>query len=272
MGSNDVPPPHVPAHVVPMCNLFLQAGGGLWTLSYILMVRESFKSRSYGMPLFAVALNFAWETVYALYVAESPLEKSVFSIWMVLDCGMVYGMMKFAKHEWKHAPSVANNIVPIFAVMTLVATAGHWTFAKWWIDNDMGRREGKFYRGVVGPDTTELGYWSAMVCQVYLSSSSLCQLVVRQHSGGVSWSIWGSRALGSVLGFYMVYGWEWYFWTEAHEYFMSPFGMFLWVTCLVSDCVYPFALWKIQKTEVLLADGRKVAANSVEANVMVKSD
>ncbi|KAK3996555.1 hypothetical protein QBC44DRAFT_365216 [Cladorrhinum sp. PSN332] len=74
--------------------------------------------------------------------------------------------------------------------MTLAATAAHWTFAEWWIANDIGKREGKFYRGAVGLDTTELGYWSAMLCQVYLSASSLCQLVVRQHSGGVSWSIW----------------------------------------------------------------------------------
>lgn len=190
MGSNDIPPPHVPAHVVPVCNLLLQIGGSLWTVCYGLFVWESFKSQSYGMPLLAVSLNFAWEVVYALYVAESPLEKLIFTIWLVLDCGMVFGMMKFAKYEWKHAPLVGRNIVAIFTAMALVAIAGHWTFAEWWIQNDIGKREGKYYRGVIGPDTTELGFWSAVFCQLYLSAASLCQLVVRQHSGGVSWSIW----------------------------------------------------------------------------------
>jgi len=154
------------------------------------MVHESFKTKSYGMPLFALALNFGWEVVYALYVAESPLERVIFDVWMVLDCGMVFGMMRFARYEWRDAPVVARNIVGVFVGMTVVAVAGHGTFAYWWIENEVGKREGKFYRGVVGADTTELGFWSAVVCQVYLSAASLCQLVVRQHSGGVSWGIW----------------------------------------------------------------------------------
>jgi hypothetical protein len=44
------------------------------------------------MPLFALALNFAWEV--ALYVAESPLEQFVFTIWLFIDCGMVYATVQ----------------------------------------------------------------------------------------------------------------------------------------------------------------------------------
>lgn len=190
MGSNDVPPPHVPAHVIPTCNLLLQTGGVLWTICYVLHVYESFRSQSYGMPLFVLCLNLSWELVYAFYVAESPLERFVFTLWLLIDTGIVYGVIKYAKYEWTHSPIVARNIGTIIVVMLTGATLGHWTFAKWWIDNDMGKRDGKFYRGVIGPDTTELGFWSAAVSQLYLSAASLCQLVVRQHSGGVSWTIW----------------------------------------------------------------------------------
>jgi hypothetical protein len=142
------------------------------------------------MPLFALALNFSWEVVYALVVAESPLEKLVFTLWLVIDCGMVFGMIKYAKYEWTQSPVVARHFGIIFVTMTMFTAFGHWSFAKWWIDNDMGKREGKFYNGVLGPDTTELGFWSAALCQAYLSAASLCQIVIRQHSGGVSWSIW----------------------------------------------------------------------------------
>lgn len=190
MGSNDVPPDHIPKHVVPFCALLLQIGGGLWTLAYILYARESFRSHSYGMPLFALANNFGWEVVYALVVAESPLERSVFTLWLLLDGLMVYGMMRCAHHEWRHAPLVARHIAVVFAVMAVVAIAGQWSFAHWWIANEIGKRPGKFYRGVVGPDTTELGFWSALVAQAYLSATSLAQIVTRQHTGGVSWSIW----------------------------------------------------------------------------------
>ncbi|KAL9090709.1 MAG: hypothetical protein Q9165_005197 [Trypethelium subeluteriae] len=190
MVSNDIPPPHVPAHVVPVCSLFLQIGGGLWTVSYILYVRESFRSRSYGMPVFALALNISWELVYALYVTETALEKIVFTLWLIIDCGMVYSTIKYAKYEWTHSPKIADNIGSILTLMVVGATLGHWTFAKWWIENEIGKRDGKFYKGVVGPDMTELGFWSAILCQSYLSTASLCQLVVRQHSGGVNWTIW----------------------------------------------------------------------------------
>jgi len=54
----------------------------------------------------------------------------------------------------------------------------------------MGRKEGKYYFGRVGPDTTELGFWSGAVAQAYLSGASLGQLLIRQHTGGVSWGIW----------------------------------------------------------------------------------
>jgi hypothetical protein len=60
-----------------------------------------------------------------------------------------------------------------------------------------------------------------------------------------------------------VYGWDWYFWREAHEYIMTPFAMFLWITSMVCDCVYPYALWQIQKVEIVLANGRKVQAKDL---------
>ena len=72
-----------------------------------------------------------------------------------------------------------------------------------------------------------------------------------------------TRNLGSMTGMYMHYGWAWYFWREAHEYFMSPFGIFLWATGLVCDLIYPFVFYHIRKTEKVLPDGRKVRGASV---------
>lgn len=71
-----------------------------------------------------------------------------------------------------------------------------------------------------------------------------------------------TRTLGSMVGLYMNYGWAWYMWREAHEYFMSPFGIFLWGTGLVCDLIYPFAFAGIKKTEMVLLDGRKAAVGS----------
>ncbi|KAH6669556.1 hypothetical protein B0J14DRAFT_546718 [Halenospora varia] len=259
MGSNDLPPPHVPSHYLPVTNTFLQVGGSLWTICYILLTRESFKSRTYGMPLFALAFNFAWELVYAFFVAEAPLERIVFGIWCLLDCGMVYGIFLYGANEWAHAPVIAKNLGKGFGVLVLYCVFGHWAFAKYWIDNEVGKKEGKFYFGKVGPDTTELGFWTAAAAQAYLSAASLVQLSVRRHTGGVSWGIWASRTAGSIIGLYLNYAWMWYFWNEAHVYFMSPLGIFLWGTGLACDLIYPFVFAHFKKTERVLPDGSKVA-------------
>jgi len=82
----------------------------------------------------------------------------------------------------------------------------------------------------------------------------------------------GTRVLGSVIGLYGAYAWEWYFWREAHEYFMSPFSVFLWMTSLLCDCLYPFVLWQVRKTERILEDGRKVSGDAVNRGVVAKLD
>lgn len=51
----------------------------------------------------------------------------------------------------------------------------------------------------------------------------------------------------------------WYWWPEAHGYVTNPFGMFLLGTAILTDLVYPFCLWKVRQTEVILPDGRIVS-------------
>ncbi|KAE9368688.1 hypothetical protein N431DRAFT_382346 [Stipitochalara longipes BDJ] len=225
MGSNDTPPSHVPSYYLQTANLLLQTGGALWTLCYILLTLRSFQDRSYGMPLFALSYNFAWEFVYGLLIAEAPLERVVFTLWLLLDLGMVYGLLKYGKEEWNHAPLINRNLGKVFWGMTVWCIAAHWAFASWWLKE--GRmREGKWYGGVEGPDTTELGWWTALFSQTYLSVASLGQLLVRQHTGGVSWGVWASRTLGSIIGLDMNYAWMWYHWPEAHGYFLQHVQIF----------------------------------------------
>lgn len=72
-----------------------------------------------------------------------------------------------------------------------------------------------------------------------------------------------TRTLGSVVGLYMNYGWAWYMWREAHEYFMSPFGIFLWGTGLLCDLIYPFTFIAVKKTETVLIRGGVKAAGGI---------
>jgi hypothetical protein len=193
MGSSDIPPAGVPDWVVPASTGLLGLGVLFWDATYILMTLRSLRSKSYGMPLLALALNVSWEIIFAFYVAEMPLEKAGFAVWLLLDVGLVYTTIVFAPHEWHANPWIAHWIAWIFTLMVAVGCAGQWTFATWWLATPgvgHGDKAGKWFRGVEGFDTTELAYWAAGVAQVAGSVGSLAMLLVRGHSGGTSYSIW----------------------------------------------------------------------------------
>lgn len=51
----------------------------------------------------------------------------------------------------------------------------------------------------------------------------------------------------------------WYWWPEAHGYLTNPFGMFMLGTAMLTDFIYPFCLWNVRQTEVILSGGRIVS-------------
>lgn len=50
----------------------------------------------------------------------------------------------------------------------------------------------------------------------------------------------------------------WWYWPEAHGYWVSPFGIFLCGFSLVCDVAYPFVLWTVRQGEEVLPDGRLI--------------
>lgn len=260
IGCTDVPPAHVPAHVVPVSNALLQLGGGLWTVYYILTVRASLRDRTYGMPMFALALNITWEVIY-IFVASHPLERAGFALWVLVDLPLIHALLVHGrKYEWAHAPLVQRNLGKIFAAMCVGCALGHAAFIRWWVDAGIGAHRGKTFFST-GADITELAFWSVGVSQASLSVFSLCQLVVRGHSGAVGFRLWALRAAGSVLGYFAWFLWRLVFWPEAHGYVASPFAMVLWAAAFLSDCAFPFVLWSVRKSERVLSDGRKIGSH-----------
>lgn len=67
------------------------------------------------------------------------------------------------------------------------------------------------------------------------------------------------RTIGTIFGMGVCNAILWYYWPEAHGFFLNPLGMFFCGTALLCDLVYPFALWQVRKTEVALPDGRLVS-------------
>ncbi|KAI0883595.1 uncharacterized protein GGS22DRAFT_190254 [Annulohypoxylon maeteangense] len=268
MGSSDIAPSHAPQWLVPLSTVLLGSGVFFWCIAYVLITRRSIQTRSYGMPLLGLAINVSWEIVYGFYVAEMLFEKLGFTLWLILDLGLIYTTVKFAPEEWASTNKfVGRHMASILALMLAIGCWGHYAFVSWWLSRPgigIGDKSGKWYYGQDGYDTTELAYWSAGVAQLVLSSSSVAMLGIRGHSGGTGYIIWLCRITGSLLGLGFCNGLLWWYWPEAHSYFTHPMSIFIGGVSLICDLVYPFVLWHVRQSERVMADGRLVGAHMIE--------
>ena len=78
--------------------------GLTWTLVYIDANRIGFKHRTYAMPLFALALNFAWEGLYAYRAFTSQegltLQGVINAVWFLFDIGLIVTFVRFGLRYW----------------------------------------------------------------------------------------------------------------------------------------------------------------------------
>jgi hypothetical protein len=82
--------------------LFLTiVSGAAWTAVYVDAIRIGVRDRSYAIPAAALALNFAWEVLYASRaVATGISAQGVFNIvWGLADVAIVVTFVKFGRSE-----------------------------------------------------------------------------------------------------------------------------------------------------------------------------
>ncbi|KAK0639945.1 hypothetical protein B0T16DRAFT_336788 [Cercophora newfieldiana] len=268
MGSSDIPPPYLnaPPWLIPVHMFLLGTGVLLWDATYILMTLRALRTKSYGMPLLALGANVSWELVTVFYVCEAPLETFGFFVWLVLDVGLVYTTVRYGAGEWKGSRFewVGRRIGRVLAGLVAVGCVLNYWFAKWWLEvpgRGTGSKEGKWWGGKEGYDTTELAFWSAGASQVVLSVGSLVMLVSRGHSGGTSHAIWFCRSMGTLTGLVLCNIVMWWCWPNAHQFVFTPLGTGLWGLSLACDLVYPFVLHRVRQTEIVLPSGQVVSGH-----------
>lgn len=84
--------------------LLLISGIG-WTIVYLASIKIGFKEKTYCIPIFALALNIAWETIYAINGTMIAIDSNVLpdpqtivnGAWMLCDCAIVVTFFKFGR-------------------------------------------------------------------------------------------------------------------------------------------------------------------------------
>ena len=78
--------------------------GICWTIVYIDGIRIGFRHKSYAIPFYALALNFAWELLYTFFgfKTNGVTVQNVFNaVWLAFDGGILYTYFKFGRKYFR---------------------------------------------------------------------------------------------------------------------------------------------------------------------------
>ena len=76
--------------------------GIAWTVAYVFAIRIGIQQRTYAIPAAALALNIAWETIYAsrgLATADFSVQTFVNLAWTVADVLIIYTYLRYGRRE-----------------------------------------------------------------------------------------------------------------------------------------------------------------------------
>lgn len=89
----------------PLGMILVVISGICWSAVYVDCIRTGFKQKIYCMPLFALGLNIAWETIYSYYELFGretiSIQGFANAAWVILDAVLVVTYFKYAKNDCK---------------------------------------------------------------------------------------------------------------------------------------------------------------------------
>jgi hypothetical protein len=89
----------------PTLTTFLTLFSGLcWTIVYLDIINRGFRDKTYGMPLFALAFNIAWEFIFGFLLYQGfALQRIVNIAWFSLDAIIAYTYFRYGRSDFPRA-------------------------------------------------------------------------------------------------------------------------------------------------------------------------
>jgi hypothetical protein len=197
-----------------MVQLLVILSGLAWTVVYMESIRMGFRDRTYAMPLAALALNFAWETLYAAHgLASGPnLQTVVNIVWALFDVGIIVTLFRFGRAEFL---GLGRGTFIGWAVSAFAASY----VVQWLFVAQFGWRDG--------------GLYAAFLQNLLMSVLFIAMVWARRGTRGQSWVIAVAKWIGTLAST-ILFG----------AYFGSPFALGIGLLCSVFDLLYVGLLWQ----------------------------
>lgn len=80
--------------------------GICWTVVYIDGIRIGFRDKSYAIPFYALALNFAWESLYTYFGVRTngvTVQNTFNAVWFIFDVGILFTYFRFGRKYFRAA-------------------------------------------------------------------------------------------------------------------------------------------------------------------------
>ena len=206
-------------------SLFLTIISGLaWTIVYIEAIRLGFRYRTYAIPVAALGLNFAWETIYGIHGLTGTISaQSIINlVWAAADAVIVFTFLRFGRRE---LPAFATR--PLFIGWALVVFGISFAVQALFI-GEFGWDGGARY--------------SAFLQNLLMSGLFIAMLVARRGVRGQSLVIAVAKWLGTLaptILFGALGG--------------RPFILWIGLLCSVLDLIYIGLLWAAKRNPIAFA-------------------
>lgn len=204
-------------------------GGALWVVAYVFMVWQSHKDQRYGIPVTAVALNFAWEIIATVFLYNPIWLWAWFErAWVFIDMFIIGQAIYYGRKEQYNGTFAKywHFIVPAYV---LAAFVGQYTYIVQYRDH--------------------MGYQVAFLINLVMSASFILLLFSRlDHGLGTA----GLSLPGAWLKFLGTLG------TTVMCFYLLPivdgpgpmvFMYFVWVGIFVLDVTYIVLLTRARRAE-----------------------
>jgi hypothetical protein len=190
--------------------LFLIVVSGIaWTIVYMESIWIGFRQKTYAMPMAALGLNIAWESIYAVRGLTTAMSAQglINVVWAVSDLAIVYTFFRFGRAEF---PGFVTR--PMFTAWAVLVFGASFA-VQWLFIAEFGVHDAAGY--------------SAFLQNLLMSGLFVAMFVARRGLRGQTLTIAVAKWLGTLaptILFGAIGG--------------SPFILGLGIVCSVFDLVY----------------------------------
>ena len=193
-----------------------------WTTVYIAAIRIGYRDRTYAVPAISIALNFAWESIYAVwgFWTSEGIRVWIRLIWAALDLGIIVTFLTFGRREF---PAYITRDIFIACSVLMFAIA---------FVTQMG------FIAEFGPPSANA--YTAFLQNALMSGLYIGMLMSRGTARGQNMTIAVCKCIGTIAPS-----------IDTALFSKSPLVVVLGCICVVLDVIYVVYLHSINKSHKL---------------------